>query len=153
MVENSPIDPVCRMKVKEGEEAGKWEYSGTTYYFCSNSCLNRFQAEPEKYLDSSTPKTMARSYQRKQTETAILGVGGMHCAGCARTVEKALNRLPGVVFAQVNFATEEAVVEFDPKLTPVEKLKRAVAEAGYELRDLKEEETLAVAKELTRAKK
>lgn len=141
------------MKVKEGEEAGKWEYRGTTYYFCSTSCLKRFQAEPEKYLNDSTLKTMAKPSPRKKTETAILGVGGMHCAGCARTVEKTLTRLPGVVFAQVNFAAEEAVVEFDPKETPIERLKRAVAEAGYQLRDLKEEEAQAVAKELTRAKK
>ncbi|MGQ9707493.1 MAG: heavy metal translocating P-type ATPase [bacterium] len=97
-------------------------------------------------MKRSTPK-------KKKTETAILGVGGMHCAGCARTVEKLLTRLPGVVFAQVNFATEEAVVEFDPKETPIEKLKRAVADAGYELHELKEDEAQAVAKELTRAKK
>ena len=44
------IDPVCKMTVREGSEAGKWEYKGNDYYFCSVNCLKRFQAEPERFL-------------------------------------------------------------------------------------------------------
>src|SRR3712207_129044 len=44
-------------------------------------------------------------------ETRIeLGIGGMTCATCALRVEKALARVPGVLKAQVNLATETAVV-------------------------------------------
>ena len=42
------------------------------------------------------------------------------------TVEKALNRLPGVKTATVNFAIEKAIVEFDPKVSPVAQLEKAV---------------------------
>ncbi len=148
----SHIDPVCGMTVNEGTEAGKWEYKGKTYYFCSLNCLKLFQSNPEQYLNPNTPKTMAAPAKAKKTETAILSVGGMHCAGCARTVEKALTRLPGVVLAQVNFAAEEAIVEFDPKTTPVHQFKKALADAGYELRELKDDPT-AITKELIRAKR
>ncbi|ACI17522.2 MAG TPA: YHS domain-containing protein [Coprothermobacter proteolyticus] len=44
------IDPVCGMVVKEETAKGTYEYKGTTYYFCSESCLNAFKADPEKYL-------------------------------------------------------------------------------------------------------
>src|SRR5712692_9467567 len=42
-------DPVCGMFVEEGEHALKTTRYGTTYYFCSETCLVQFQA-PEKAL-------------------------------------------------------------------------------------------------------
>jgi len=43
------IDPVCKMQVDEKTAAGKSEYQGRTYYFCSGSCKARFDKEPEKF--------------------------------------------------------------------------------------------------------
>src|SRR3989441_4448982 len=40
-------DPICGMYVEEGENALKTTRRGTTYYFCSETCLIQFQA-PEK---------------------------------------------------------------------------------------------------------
>jgi Cu+-exporting ATPase len=54
----SHTDPVCGMQVDPATAAGNWEYEGTRYYFCNPSCLRRFQADPKKYLDPSTPKAM-----------------------------------------------------------------------------------------------
>jgi YHS domain-containing protein len=42
-------DPVCKMQVDEKTAAGKSEYQGRTYYFCSTSCKTRFDKEPEKF--------------------------------------------------------------------------------------------------------
>ncbi len=44
------IDPVCGMTVDEGKEAGKSDYKGATYYFCSRGCKVAFDKDPEKYL-------------------------------------------------------------------------------------------------------
>lgn len=44
-------DPVCGMQVKEKEAAGKSEYKGKTYYFCSASCKEAFDKEPAKYAN------------------------------------------------------------------------------------------------------
>lgn len=43
------VDPVCGMKVPV--ETAKWsaEHSGKTWYFCGQSCLKKFEANPEKY--------------------------------------------------------------------------------------------------------
>ena len=43
-------DPVCKMRVNPQTAAGKYDYAGATYYFCSLGCLEKFRANPAKYL-------------------------------------------------------------------------------------------------------
>jgi YHS domain-containing protein len=43
-------DPVCGMDVTPEAAAGKFEYKGKTYYFCSPGCRRSFEKDPEKYL-------------------------------------------------------------------------------------------------------
>ncbi|MEX2261594.1 MAG: heavy metal translocating P-type ATPase [Bryobacteraceae bacterium] len=52
-------DPVCHMHVAPETAAGRHEYSDHTYYFCSVQCLERFQADPERYLSGRAPEPMA----------------------------------------------------------------------------------------------
>ncbi len=44
------IDPVCGMEVEETTAAGSYAYAGKTYYFCNPHCLEKFKADPAKYL-------------------------------------------------------------------------------------------------------
>ena len=53
------------------------------------------------------------------TFTVGLGVQGMTCASCVARVERALTRVPGVVTASVNLATERAVSSRRPGEAPV----------------------------------
>ncbi|HSW46842.1 MAG TPA: efflux RND transporter periplasmic adaptor subunit, partial [Phycisphaerae bacterium] len=46
----SELDPVCGMRVKPAEAAGKSEYKGKTYYFCSSFCKREFDKDPETAL-------------------------------------------------------------------------------------------------------
>jgi len=43
-------DPVCLMDIEENAEF-KIEYKGKTYYFCSKFCLEKFNKNPQDYLD------------------------------------------------------------------------------------------------------
>jgi YHS domain-containing protein len=43
-------DPVCDMDVDPKTAAGKSEYQGQTYYFCSPGCKKAFDKEPQKYV-------------------------------------------------------------------------------------------------------
>ena len=43
-------DPVCRMLVRLEDAALRHEHSGTTYGFCSQYCVVRFRADPDRYL-------------------------------------------------------------------------------------------------------
>jgi Cu+-exporting ATPase len=66
------------------------------------------------------------------TRKSIYPVGGMTCANCVARVEEALKSVSGVIAANVNLASEKATVEY-LEGTAYTDLKKAVAEAGYEL--------------------
>ncbi|WP_254841206.1 heavy metal translocating P-type ATPase [Natronomonas marina] len=67
---------------------------------------------------------------RRQHRT--VEVAGMHCANCAESIEDALVGLPGVVDADVNYATDEATVEYNPGAFSLEAAYEAIEAAGYE---------------------
>ena len=64
-------------------------------------------------------------------ETVNVGITDMTCANCAETNEEALEGVHGVIDAEVNYATDEAVVTYNPKEASVEDLYAAVEDAGY----------------------
>ncbi|MDL1890297.1 heavy metal translocating P-type ATPase [Nitrospirales bacterium NOB] len=55
------IDPVCGMTVEPATAAGSFPYHGTTYYFCCQGCLTKFQADPQRYLSPSTAATAPKA--------------------------------------------------------------------------------------------
>ena len=63
--------------------------------------------------------------------TVTLDVTKMDCAVCPITVRKALEKVPGVDTAKVDFKTKRAVVSFDPAKTSPEILTKATADAGF----------------------
>lgn len=42
-------DPVCKMQVDPQKSNERSEYQGQTYYFCSNECKEKFDANPAQY--------------------------------------------------------------------------------------------------------
>ncbi len=66
-------------------------------------------------------------------EHVELPIEGMSCASCASRIERTLNRLDGVS-ASVNYATEQALVEFDPATVTPAALVEAIEDVGYSAR-------------------
>jgi periplasmic mercuric ion binding protein len=64
-------------------------------------------------------------------QTVTLEVKNMTCAVCPITVKKALERVPGVTDAKVNFDKKTASVSFDPDKASPADLAKATADAGY----------------------
>ena len=60
-----------------------------------------------------------------------LSLSGMHCASCAMLIERTLTKAPGVEKANVNFAAEKALVDFDEQVTDVEKIIQVIVRGGY----------------------
>jgi P-type Cu+ transporter len=58
-------------------------------------------------------------------------VTGMSCANCALNIERVLRKVPGVKQADVNFASEQASVSFDPDAVRVEQVIEKIRGAGY----------------------
>ena len=64
-------------------------------------------------------------------QKTILKITGMHCASCAMRIEGNLTKAAGVAKANVNLASEKALVEFDPGTTNVNELIANVVKTGY----------------------
>ena len=80
-----------------------------------------------------TNTAASAAQQEEPTMQKTLTIEGMMCAHCAAHVEKALNALPGVT-AVVDLAAKTAVVTGD---AGDEALKKAVADAGYQVTDIR----------------
>ncbi|MDM8569067.1 heavy metal-associated domain-containing protein [Thiotrichales bacterium HSG1] len=61
-----------------------------------------------------------------------LAITGMMCANCVNTVERTLRKkTPGIVTANVNYATETATIEYLPNQTNTNNICNAIKKAGY----------------------
>jgi len=58
-------------------------------------------------------------------------VSGMHCASCSLNIQRALKKTAGVIDASVSYASEQAVVGFNPALTTQSKIFNVVKSLGY----------------------
>nr|QBM01070.1 putative copper-exporting P-type ATPase [uncultured archaeon] len=77
------------------------------------------------------------------TQKATIPITGMHCASCAAIIERALLKTPGVGKAHVNYASEKAIVEFDPRTVQEGALKDAIRKKGYGVKELQAGEHLS----------
>jgi P-type Cu+ transporter len=50
-IQDKHKDPVCGMEVSDADDAFEYEFRGNRFYFCSRNCRDRFEADPEKYLN------------------------------------------------------------------------------------------------------
>jgi len=82
------------------------------------------------------PAAIARAVEQAgytaAIDTADLKIEGMSCASCVARVERVLGKLPGVLDATVNLATERARVRYLAGAVSIDQFKGAVRAAGYE---------------------
>ncbi|MFX1444789.1 MAG: cation transporter, partial [Promethearchaeota archaeon] len=64
-------------------------------------------------------------------EKVKIKLGGMTCASCALKIETKLKNMEGVRSSLVNFANEEATVEYNPKRTNYYEFDKAIKDLGY----------------------
>ena len=63
------LDPICDMTVEPAIAAGKFDFDGETYYFCSVHCQKLFESDPAKYL------TAAKARQTSRPTTTLIHQG------------------------------------------------------------------------------
>ncbi|HEY0176383.1 MAG TPA: heavy metal translocating P-type ATPase, partial [Pedobacter sp.] len=66
-------------------------------------------------------------------ETVFLPVLGMTCAGCASSVQSMLAAQQGIEAAEVNYATQEVKVVYEPEVIRPEQFQKALQSIGYDL--------------------
>jgi P-type Cu+ transporter len=90
-----------------------------------------FAGEPDPAAVTEAVESAGYDVAQERTE---LEIGGMTCASCVGRVEKALARVPGVLGASVNLATERAVVRHLAGAVALPDLEAAIRMTGYEAR-------------------
>lgn len=60
-------------------------------------------------------------------------IKGMHCVGCAMTIDGALEDLPGVKSASTSYAKQVVDVSYDDKQVTEQQMIEAVRKVGYEV--------------------
>jgi Hg(II)-responsive transcriptional regulator len=72
-----------------------------------------------------------RTPRGRNVKTATFKIDGMHCDGCAHTIEALVSTEPGVRKATVSFETREARILFDPQDLGEDQLAAAIRKAGF----------------------
>lgn len=88
------VDPVCKMRVLPETAAAKYDYNGKTYYFCNPRCRDRFQANPESFLnptlnptETSKPAAAADSIYVCPMDPEVRQHGPGICPKCGMALE------------------------------------------------------------------
>ncbi len=69
---------------------------------------------------------------------AVLNIFGMHCVSCAANIEAALKKTKGVLSGRVNFASENAYIEYDPAKINERELIVIIEKSGYRAQSQKD---------------
>ncbi len=110
----SNLDGVIDIKVNL---AG--EYATVEYY-------------PNKLKITDIEKAVKNVGYNIANEQVILNIGGMTCAMCVQTIEKALKNLDGVISVDVNLGAEKVYITYNPKVVTITDMKAAIEVAGYQ---------------------
>ena len=88
--------------------------------------------KPANEVLADVRRLVTRAGYKIPTLTLTLPIIGMSCTACVSAVEQALREVDGVVYASVNFASEQAHVEYVSGLGARAPLVEAVRKAGYD---------------------
>jgi copper chaperone CopZ len=102
--------------------------------------VRQHQANPTRTADgtgssgSGGAAAVTAANQAKQVDGdrfVLIRIEGMHCHRCEQAIKKTLQRKPGVHEVEVDFASGQASVLFNPSLITVDELIQGVKETGY----------------------
>ena len=101
------IDPICGMTVAPETAAGEYEHDGTTYYFCSKGCLEKFKNDPGSFLD---PQEKAADLPKDVEYTCpmhpeIVQIGSGACPICGMALEPRIVSLDDMPDAELGAMT------------------------------------------------
>ena len=138
-------DPVCGMNIDPSSAVAERQHRGQTYYFCSDDCARKFDADPAAYIQQSAN---GNHRQGRQTAASLttgvadelvgpvrveLPLVGLDCATCVQTVERALGDVDGVQEVHVNFPLSTAHVVYEQERATLPQLIDTVKQAGYDV--------------------
>ena len=84
------VDPVCGMTIAVADAVGSETYQGQTYYFCNESCRERFKADPAGWVGGKAPAPPAGAESMEYTcpmDPEVRQIGPGPCPKCGMALE------------------------------------------------------------------
>lgn len=131
-------DPVCGMDIEPKEAFANREHMGQKYYFCSEDCVNKFDADPHHYVHMTNEPTSSATTgfnpesHLLQVELPILKLA-MEGQPGGQLIRSALEKTTGVERVIVNFIKGIVSVTYDPKVIQIMGLVKAIKKGGYQV--------------------
>ncbi|PKN98453.1 MAG: copper-translocating P-type ATPase [Chloroflexi bacterium HGW-Chloroflexi-4] len=129
-------DPVCGMEIDPNVAFESREHMEHKYFFCSESCLQKFDNNPHQYvlmtedpIGSATtgfnPNTRVLQIELPILELAKEGQPG------GELIKKALKKLNGIDRVIVNSTSGIVVVDFDNQVIQIQEIVGVIKKTGY----------------------
>jgi Cu+-exporting ATPase len=143
------VDPVCGMTITPADAVGHAAHKGQTYYFCSQSCLERFRASPAEFLEPRPPSKLPASAPSGREVDYICPMdpevrqkGPGACPNCGMALEPAVPVTPATR-TQWTCPMHPEIVRDEPGSCPICGMAlepttvAAEEEENHELRDMR----------------
>ena len=88
--------------------------------------------DPNKLELQKLEETVEKAGYGVINEKVVIKVGGMTCAMCVQAIEGVLRKIEGISEVNVNLAAEKAYVTYNPQMTSVAQMRKAIEDLGYE---------------------
>ncbi|CAG8589274.1 9330_t:CDS:1, partial [Racocetra fulgida] len=95
----------------------------------NNDTNNGTNNKTKSIVDTTEKPSFA--VQGNETIT-VLTIGGMSCASCIKTIQTAIELVPGVASININLLTTQATIKHDPNRIGSRDLMTKIEEIGYE---------------------
>lgn len=101
------IDPVCGMSVNSKTAAGKYDYQGKTYFFCSAGCLDKFKNDPGSFFGAgkTAPDLPTDVEYTCPMHPEIVQIGPGTCPICGMALEPTIVSLDDKPDAELGYMT------------------------------------------------
>ena len=124
-------DPVCGMDIEPQSAFAKREHTGQTFYFCSQSCVDQFDKDPNHFM----PTSATTGFNAERTLSRVeLPIVDMPIVRPATELESALRALDGVDQVKVNAAAGKIEVQYDAQKVDVSKFVSAIKSVAHKLK-------------------
>lgn len=124
-------DPVCGLEIDPMTAVAAREHMGRKFYFYSEECVKKFDADPHRYATATSATTGYNpELPLAQLTFPILG---LKKDDDAIRLESWLRGYPGVSQVIINSTSKTAQVTYDPNQVTMAKLAEAVRSAGFRI--------------------
>lgn len=106
---------------------------------CGKKDSTEKQDNKQQTTESKDQKMQTSS--DKNAEHVMVNLPTMQCGTCKKNIEKAVNKIPGIIDVNVDKDKKVAHINFDKSKTDLSKIENAITMAGYDANDKKADPT------------